>query len=216
MTKTKVGVFGTGNVGQVLATGMLGLGHEVMLAGREASNEKALAWAKKNGERASVGTFADAAAFGEIIILATLWTGTENALKLAGPERLRGKLVIDATNPLAMGPTGPSLAIGHTDSGGEQVQRWLPGAHVVKCWNTVGNALMVNPNLPGGKPDMFIAGNDAAAKKTVGEILTAFGWETVDIGGIEGARLLEPLCILWVKYGVATGTWMHAFKLLRK
>ncbi len=216
MTKTKVGVFGTGNVGQVLATGMLGLGHEVMLAGREANNEKALAWAQKSGERASVGTFADAAAFGEIIIIATKWEGTENALKLAGAERLRGKLVIDATNPLAMGPAGPSLALGHTDSGGEQVQRWLPGAHVVKCWNSVGNNLMVNPDLPGGKPDMFIAGNDTAAKQTVGEILTAFGWETVDVGGIEGARLLEPLCILWVKYAMVKGGWNHAFKLLRK
>ena len=106
--------------------------------------------------------------------------------------------------------------LGHTDSGGEQVQRWLPGVNVVKAFNIVGHAHMVEPAFPGGPPDMFIAGNDADAKNTVTEILTAFGWSTIDAGGIEGARLLEPLCILWVGYGLATGTWNHAFKLLRK
>ena len=96
------------------------------------------------------------------------------------------------------------------------MQRWLPGARVVKAFNTVGNAHMVNPAFPGGPPDMFIAGNDAEAKKVVTGILTAFGWSTIDAGGIEGSRLLEPLCLLWVSYALATGTWNHAFKLLRK
>jgi len=124
---------------------------------------------------------------------------------------------MDATNPLVFTPGAPpSLALGHTDSGGEQVQRWLPAARVVKVYNTVGHAHMVNPNFPGGPPDMFICGNDAAAKKTVTDICRAFGWPTIDVGGIEGARLLEPLCILWVRYGFATGGWNHAFKLLRK
>lgn len=125
--------------------------------------------------------------------------------------------MIDCTNPLApKGSGGPTLSIGHTDSAGENVQRWLPRARVVKAFNTVGAAQMVNPTAPGGPPDMFIAGNDADAKKTVASICEAFGWGVVDAGGIESARLLEPLCILWVGYGARTGTWNHAFKLLRK
>jgi predicted dinucleotide-binding enzyme len=125
-------------------------------------------------------------------------------------------VLIDATNPLASGPTGPALALGHTDSGGEQVQRWVPGARVVKAFNSVGNAHMVNPQFPGGPPDMFIAGNDPDAKKVVAELTRSLGWGVIDMGGIEGARLLEPLCILWVGYGMRTGTWNHAFKLLRR
>ncbi|MDQ6831022.1 MAG: hypothetical protein M3081_19335 [Gemmatimonadota bacterium] len=126
--------------------------------------------------------------------------------------------MIDATNPLVYAEgKPPSLALGHTDSGGEQVQRWLPNARVVKAFNIVGNAHMVNPSFPGGPPDMFIAGNDASAKQTVTKILEDFGWPgSIDTGGIEGARLLEPLCILWVNYGLSHGTWNHAFKLLRK
>ena len=150
-------------------------------------------------------------------MLALLWSGAENALKLAGPENFAGKIVIDAINPLIFEPGKPlRLAIGHTDSAGEQVQRWLPKARVVKVFNTVGYALMFKPDLPGGPPDMFIAGNDADAKQTVSGILDAFGWGTIDVRGIEGSRLLEPLCILWVGYGMSTGTWNHAFKLLRK
>ncbi len=214
----KISILGTGDVGQVLGSGFIKLGHEVKMGSREANNEKAKTWAAKNGAKASAGTFADSAAFGEVIVLATLWTGTENAVKLANPKNFAGKVVIDTTNPLDFSKgMPPRLALGHTDSGGEQVQRWLPGAKVVKCFNIVGNAHMVNPQFPGGVPDMFICGNDAEAKKKVTEILTAFGWPgSIDIGGIEGARLLEPLCILWVIYGAATSTWNHAFKLLRK
>ena len=124
------------------------------------------------------------------MVLATLWSGTENALRLAGAKNLAGKVVIDATNPLSFTAGQPSLELGHTDSAGEQV--------------------------PGGPPDMFICGNEGAAKSAVTEILTAFGWDTIDIGGIEGARLLEPLCVLWLLYGLRTNTWNHAFKLLRK
>ena len=163
------------------------------------------------------GTFADAAKFGDVVVLATSWSGTENALKLAGASSLAGKVVIDATNPLAFAPNAPpALAIGHTDSGGEQVQRWLPEARVVKAFNTIGHAHMFKPSFPGGPPDMFVCGNDADAKKTVTEICQAFGWPVIDIGGIEGARLLEPICILWVLYGIRTNSWNHAFKLLRK
>jgi predicted dinucleotide-binding enzyme len=211
----RVGVLGTGTVGQTLGTGLIALGHDVMNGSRSANNDKSAAWAAAAGKRASTGTFADAAAFGELIVLSTLWTGTENAIFLAGSQNFAGKTVIDTTNPLVVSDGLPSLALGTTDSGGEQVQRWLPDAHIVKAFNIVGPPHMVHPALPGGPPDMFIAGNEDAAKAIVTEILTAFGWSTIDIGGIEGARLLEPLCILWVLYGVRTGTWNHAFKLLR-
>jgi predicted dinucleotide-binding enzyme len=213
----KIGILGSGDVAQSLGTGFVTLGHEVKLGSREATNEKAEAWAKKAGPRASSGTFADAAKFGDVVLLVTLWSGTENALRLAGSENLAGKVVIDVTNPLVFSPgKPPALAIGHTDSGGEQVQRWLPQSKVVKAFNTVGHPLMFRPQFPGGPPDMFICGNDPAAKQVVTEILKGFGWPAIDIGGIEGSRLLEPMCILWVGYGMATGTWNHAFKMLRK
>jgi len=213
----KVGILGTGDVGQALGRGCASLGHEVRMGSREVGNPNAEAWASKTGARASAGTFAAAAAFGEIVVLATAWTGAENALRLAGAKNLAGKVVIDVTNPLNFTPNAPpTLALGHTDSGGEQVQRWLPESRVVKAFNTVGNAHMVHPDFPGGPPDMFICGNDAAAKKTVTGICEAFGWPVIDIGGIEGSRLLEPLCILWVLYGIQHNSWNHAFKLLRR
>jgi 8-hydroxy-5-deazaflavin:NADPH oxidoreductase len=218
MTPTKIGILGTGDVGRVLGAGFLARGHEVKIGSRDSRNEKAQAWVKEHGARASSGTFAEAAKFGEIAVLATLWTGTKNALDLAGPENFAGKVVIDATNPLDFSQgMPPRLALGHTDSGGEQVQRWLPKARVVKCFNIVGSPHMVDPKFPGGPPDMWIAGNDEAAKKTVGQVLKSFGWpDPIDAGSIEGARLLEPMCILWVLYGAKTGGWNHAFKLLRK
>lgn len=213
----KVGILGTGDVGRVLGSAMITLGHDVKMGSRESSSPKMEEWIRKNEAKASGGTFAEAAKFGDVIFLCTLWSGTENALKIAGAENFRNKIVIDATNPLIFPPNEPpGLALGHTDSGGEQVQRWLPGAKVVKAFNTVGNAHMFKPNFPGGPPTMFICGNDSAAKIFVTDLLTEFGWETIDTGGIDGSRLLEPMCILWVKYGIMTGTWNHAFKLLRK
>ena len=164
---------------------------------------------------ASAGTFADAARFGEIAVLATLWTGTESALRMARPENLRGKVVVDATNPLDFSQGKPRLALGHTDSGGEQVQRWLPGARVVKAFNTIGSHLMVHPKLPGGPPSMFVAGDDADAKRIVSDLCTALGLDPVDSGGLKAARYLEPMCMLWVEYGMRTNGWVHAFKLLR-
>jgi 8-hydroxy-5-deazaflavin:NADPH oxidoreductase len=213
----RIGVLGTGDVGRVLASGLIGLGHEVKIGSREPDSDKLKEWKTTNGARASTGSFEDAAKFGELVMLATLWSGTESALRLAGPDSLKGKVVIDATNPLVFAENAPpSLALGWKDSGGEQVQRWLPGAHVVKAFNIVGNSHMVNPDFPCGPPTMFIAGNDASAKETVTGILRDFGWEVIDIGGIEGARLLEPMCILWVVYAMRNGSRDHAFKLLRK
>lgn len=214
----KIGVIGTGDVGQKLGSGFIALGHEVKLGSRDPRNEKLTAWVGANGKNASGGTFSDAAQFGEVVVLATAWSGTENALRLADPKHFVGKVVIDTTNPLIFpaGAPPPQLALGWNDSGGEQVQRWLPGARVVKCFNSVGNALMFQPDLPGGPPDMFIAGNDDNAKKTVTDFLHRFGWAVIDTGGIEGARLLEPLCILWITIGFRSGSWNNAFKLLRK
>ncbi|MGH7529178.1 MAG: NADPH-dependent F420 reductase, partial [Gemmatimonadales bacterium] len=194
-----VGILGTGQVGQSLARGFEKYGHEVRLGSRDPARP-----------------YADAARFGEIAVLCTRWDGTENALRLAGPDNLAGKVVIDVTNPLGAGSSGPALAVGFDDSGGEHVQRWLPGSRVVKALNIINQAYMVDPQFPGGPPDMFIAGNDAAAKRTVTEILRQFGWPVMDIGGIEGARLLESLAMLWITIGVRRGRWDHAWKLLRE
>jgi 8-hydroxy-5-deazaflavin:NADPH oxidoreductase len=213
----KIGILGTGDVGKAIGKGFITLGHEVKMGAREAGNPKAEAWAKEMGNKASAGSFADAAAFGEVVVLATLGSVTQSVLEQAGPERLEGKVVIDTTNPLdyAKGRP-PGLLYGPNDSGGERVQRQIPGARVVKAFNIVGNSLMFRPELPGGPPDMLIAGNDAAAKKKTAEILKDFGWPTVDLGGIEASRYLEAMCIVWVLYGVATGGWSHAFKVLHK
>jgi len=214
----KIGVLGTGDVGKSLGKGFIALGHEVKMGSRSATNEKALAGAKEMGPKASAGTFADAAAFGEIILLATLGVANEEVLRSAGPERFRGKLVIDATNPLDFsGGMPPKLAIAGNDSGGERVQKLLPDAHVVKAFNIVGNAIMFRPEFQGGPPDMFIAGNSEEAKKKVGGILKEFGWGAVhDLGGIESSRYLEPMCMVWVLSAIPGGNWNQAFKLLRK
>lgn len=212
----KVAILGTGAVGQSLAKGFADLGHQVIIGTRDAAADKAKAAVTAVGRNVTGATFADAAKQADIAVLATVWTGAENALKLAGADNLAGKLVIDVTNPLDLSAGTPRLAVGHSDSAGEQVQRWLPKSKVVKAFNIITAAHMVKPKIAGGPPTMFIAGNDAEAKQKVAEYLTAFGWEDiVDIGGIEGARLLEPLAMLWITYGFRTNTWTHAFRLLR-
>lgn len=214
----KVGILGTGDVGRTLGTGFVTLGHEVKMGAREATNEKAAAWAKEMGPKASHGTFADAAGFGEVVVLSTSGAANEAVIKSIPAERLQGKVLIDTTNPLDFSKgMPPRLFVGHTDSGGEQVQRAAPDARVVKCWNIVGHTGMFRPEYKGGAPDMLICGNDAGAKQQVTQILRDFGWsEITDLGGIESARYLEPLCIVWVMYGAVTGGWTHAFKLLKK
>jgi 8-hydroxy-5-deazaflavin:NADPH oxidoreductase len=212
-----VAILGSGEVGQTLGAGFAALGHDVKLGTRKPDDPKITRWIAKAGARVSAGAFADAAAFGEIVVLATSWAGAESALKLAGPTNLAAKIVIDVTNPLTFRPGAPpGLALGCSDSGGEQVQRWLHKSHVVKAFNTIGHAHMVKPQFPGGPPDMFICREDAGAKLTVTDLCKAFGWLVSDIGGIEGARVLEPLALLWVLYGVRTGSWNHAWKLLKK
>jgi predicted dinucleotide-binding enzyme len=213
----KVGVLGTGDVGQALGRGFIALGHDAMLGGRDAANPKSRAWAQSQGARASTGTFAETARFGELVVLAVLGTAMDEVLRAAGAETMRGKVVIDTTNPLDFSQgMPPRLFVGHTDSLGERVQRALPQARVVKAFNIVGNAHMFRPEFPGGPPDMLIGGNDEDAKRQVGTVLRDFGWNVIDLGGIEVSRALEPMCIVWVLYGARTGSWNHAFKLLKK
>jgi predicted dinucleotide-binding enzyme len=214
MQTISIGVLGSGDVGRVLARGFSDLGHAVKIGSRDPG--KLREWAEAAGERVTIGTFADAARFGDVIVLATLGTATEEAIRLAGIDSFQGKVVIDATNPLDFSKGLPALTIGHTDSLGEVVQRLIPNARVVKAFNTVGNALMVNPQLPGGPPDMFICGNDEDAKKIVSQICEHFGWGVIDIGGIEGSRYLEPMCLTWVLHGIRSQSWEHAFKMLHR
>jgi 8-hydroxy-5-deazaflavin:NADPH oxidoreductase len=208
----RVGVIGSGAVGRALAAGFAGRGHEVTIGTRDPEqNDDLQAWAAQH-ENVAIGHFAAAAEAGEIVVLATTGTAVEQAIETAGPPHFAGKVVIDATNPLAPDPAtgGPSLAVGHTDSGGERVQRALADARVVKCFNTVNNALMVDPGFDPRRP-MFIAGDDADAKRTVAELLDDFGWDAFDVGGIEQSRQLESLVLLWVAVGGRRGAWDHAF-----
>jgi predicted dinucleotide-binding enzyme len=208
----KVGILGSGDVAKSLGTGFLSRGHGVMLGTR---NPAKLAEWQRQHDAASVGSFADAAAFGDLLVLATHGTATVSAIESAGKANFDGKVVIDAANPLDFDDRGPHLAVGFSDSLGEQVQRAVPSARVVKAFNTVGHQLMVDPAFAGGPPSMFVAGNDDAAKSTVGDVARSFGWDVVDLGGIEASRYLEPMCMAWLAYGFRSGTWNHAFKLLR-
>lgn len=211
-----VGILGSGDVGLRLGDGFVETGNIVRIGTR--SPPKVQSWISKYGNsRASSGNFAEAAAFGEILVIATLWEGTAAAIRSADPKNFAGKAVIDVTNPLDFSRgMPPRLAVGHTDSGGETLQRLLPDAKVVKAFNIVGNPHMFRPEFPGGPPTMFICGNDEEAKETVSKILVSFGWDAVDIGNIEGSRLLEPLAMLWMAHYFRTNNGQHAFKLLRK
>lgn len=208
----KIGILGSGDVAKSLANGFIKRGDAVMLGTRDAS--KLAEWQKEHAG-ARVGSFAQTAAFGEIVVLATFGMATESAIEQAGPQTFAGKIVIDTTNPLRFDEAGIHLAINGNDSLGERVQKALPGARVVKAFNTVGNQYFVEPKFAGGPPSMFVAGNDGAAKNDVAAIVQGFGWESVDLGGIESSRYLEAMCMAWLVYGVRTGTWHHAFKLLR-
>jgi predicted dinucleotide-binding enzyme len=209
---------GSGDVGLKLVDSFIENKHLVKIGSRNPNQEKLTEWiAKHDKAKVSSGTFAEAASFGELDLIVTLWAGTADAIKMADPKNFAGKIVIDVTNPLDFSKgMPPRLAIGHTDSAGETVQRMLPDSKVVKAFNTVGNPHFMHPDFPGGPPTMFICGNNEEAKKTViDDILAKIGWETIDIGGIEGARLLEPLALLWITHYFRTGNGNHAFKLLR-
>lgn len=211
----KVGVLGSGDVAKVLAAGFLKHGHEVMMGTRTPA--KLQDWAGKN-PGARVGTFAEAAAFGSAVVLAVKGGAALDVLRAAGAANVAGKCVMDTTNPIADAPPVNGVLRFFTsleESLLERLQKEFPAAHLVKVFSSVGNALMVNPQLAGGPPTMFICGNDAAAKATVRGVLDQFGWETADMGAAEAARAIEPLCMLWCIPGFLRNEWMHAFKLMR-
>ena len=213
----KVGILGSGEVGQALGKGFLSENHEVMIGTRNTSKEDLVKWQKENPS-AKLGSFADAAKFGEIVVLAVSGDAAENAINLAGKQSFSNKVVIDATNPISKAPPENGLLKFFTSldrSLMEDLQELLPDAKFVKAFNIIGSPFMYKPNFPGGKPTIFICGNDDGAKKTVTSILTAFGHETEDMGKVEAARVIEPLCILWCIPGFLRNQWTHAFKLLK-
>ena len=214
----KIGVLGSGVVGQVLADGLLKHGYEVMRGSREPG--KLAAWRDAAGAdaAASTGTFEEAARWADAVILAVKGTAAEAAIAQAGPGNLAGKLVMDATNPIAEAPPQNGILQYFTSLGEslmERLQKRAPEARFVKAFSCVGNAFMVNPDFGGQKPTMFICGNDAAAKQQTSKLLDQFGWDVEDVGGVEGARAIEPLCILWCAPGFLRNDWRHAFKVLR-
>lgn len=197
-----------------MAKGFASLGYRVVFGTRDPNGAKTRDALKAvPGSRAAA--FREAARSGDVAIVALPWGGLRSGVEAAGATNLAGKLVIDASNPLDVSSGAPTLAVGYTDSAGEIVQRLLPQSHVVKAFNIITAAHMVHPHLPDGTPDMFIAGNDAAAKAKVAQLLNAFGWRTpIDLGPITASRLLEPLAMVWIAYAVRNNHWTHGFGLL--
>ena len=211
----KIGILGSGNVAKALAAGFLRHGHEVMLGTRTPG--KLAEWAAEN-PAGRVGGLADAAGFAEMAVLAVKGTAAIDAVRAAGAQRLAGKPVIDAANPIADAPPVNGVLqffTGTNDSLLEQLQREFANVKFVKAFNSVGSALMVDPRLPGGPPTMFICGDDDGAKLAVRGIVEQFGWEAADMGGAVAARAIEPLCMLWCIPGLQRNQWTHAFKLLK-
>ncbi|MBI3137781.1 MAG: NAD(P)-binding domain-containing protein [Sphingobacteriales bacterium] len=213
----KIGIIGSGLVGRVLASAFRDQGHTVLLGTRNISKPELVKWQGEN-QTISLGSFQDSAQFGELIVLAVSGLAVEDAISLAGKEFFFEKVVIDATNPIAAVPPDNGVLRFFTtleDSLMERIQQLLPDAKLVKAFNSVGNAFMYKPVFAGGPPTMFICGNDGAAKKTVTDILHSFGWEAEDMGAVEAARAIEPLCMLWCIPGFLRNQWTHAFKLLK-
>jgi NADPH-dependent F420 reductase len=213
----KIGIIGSGDVAQSLGNGLVVAGHHVMLGTRDTSKRELASWRKKSDKSRSLGSTTEAASYGDIAILAVAWHAAEDVLSQVRPQ-LSGKVVIDVTNPLVYNDdAAPTLSVGHTISAGEIVQQSLPDSHVVKTLNIVSHSHMVMPKYKEGTPVMFVCGNNDSAKKQVHELLQDLGWvDSLDIGGMEKARILEPMCLLWVEYGIVRSTWDHAFAVLAK
>ncbi|MCX6139199.1 MAG: NAD(P)-binding domain-containing protein [Ignavibacteriales bacterium] len=212
----KIGILGSGFVGQALGNGFLKHGYEVMLG--TSKLEKLSDWKKNTGDKGLIGTFQEAAAFGELVVLAVKGTAALNAIQQANPSQLANKTVIDTTNPIAEAPPENGVLKFFTsldDSLLERLQKTYPAIHFVKAFSCIGSAFMVNPNFPGGKPTMFFCGNDETAKAEVKAILDQFGLDPADMGKAESARAIEPLCMLWCIPGFQHNEWTHAFKLLK-
>jgi 8-hydroxy-5-deazaflavin:NADPH oxidoreductase len=204
----RIGVFGTGVVGQTIGTKLVAIGHEVRMGSRSADNENAAKWAGEAGPEASQGTFADAASFGELLFNCTAGLSSLDALRAAGAENLGGKVVVDLSNALDVSHgTPPKVGLGNEDSVGEQLQREFPEARVVKTLNTVNCEVMVDPSKVPGEHNMFVCGNDESAKATVISLLESFGWpatHVLDLGDITAARGIELYLALWLRlWGVA-------------
>jgi predicted dinucleotide-binding enzyme len=212
----KIGIIGSGGVGQRLANGFKTEGHDVTLGTRNVSKPE-LAKFKAENPQIRVATFADTAAFGELLVICTAGGAAEEAMKLAGLDNFKNKVVIDTTNPIGGAPEDGVLKFftNNNDSLMQQLQRLIPEAKFVKAFNSVGNYVMYKPSYKQGPPTMFICGNDADAKQTVTDILTSFGWETEDMGKAIAAGTIESLCILWCIPGFLKNEWTHAFKLLK-
>lgn len=212
----RVGILGSGVVGQTLGTGFVEHGDEVRIGTRNPGKPELVAWQRSTHGKGSVGSFADAAGFGEILVVACLGSAAEEVVGAAGPKNFDGKLVIDATNALDFSRgMPPGLFVAVTDSLSERLQRRLPGARLVKCFNIVPAPLMVRPSIAGSTPTMMIAGNDAAAKKQVESILRAWGWtDVLDLGAIDAARGLEMLVYLWVRVAGSLRNFNVAFRVL--
>ena len=211
-----IGIIGSGIVGRTLGTALLKEGHSVLLGTRNTAKEEVVKWKTENPS-GGTGSFTDAAR-ADLIILCVSGHAAEEAIHLAGISHFKGKTIIDTTNPIAAEPPINGVLKCFTDinySLMEQIQHLLPEAHVVKAFNSVGSNLMYQPKFAGGKPTMFICGNNDNAKKTVTQLLDVFGWETEDMGKAEAARAIEPLCMLWCIPGMLRNQWSHAFKLFK-
>jgi hypothetical protein len=198
----RIGVFGTGMVGKAIASKLVDVGHEVRMGSRSADNADATAWATEHGDKASHGTFADAAGFGEVLFNCTGGMVTLAALEQAGEDNIGDKVLVDVSNPLDFSQgMPPQLAVANTDSVGEQVQRRFPSARVVKSLNTMNCAVMIDPGAVPGYHNVFVSGDDDAAKATVTDLLGQFGWPraaVIDLGDIKSARGAEALVLFWV------------------
>jgi len=212
----KVGVLGSGVVGQALGAGFLKHGHEAMLGTRDPKKKAVEDWLRANaGARA--GTFEETARFGELLVLAVAARAVESTIELAGQANFAGKTVIDTNNPIADEPPVNGVLkfiTGPNESLCERIQKKIPAARVVKAFNSVGAPLMVNPHFSQGVPTMFLCGDSEDAKAQVSGIIRQFGWEPYDCGSIVSARALEPLCMLWCLPGFLRNDWRHAFKVL--
>lgn len=211
----KIGILGSGDVGKSLAQGFLKYGYAVMRGSRDP--KKLSEWKKLAGDQALIGTFEETAQFGEIIVFAIKGTAAESVAKTCAPF-FKGKTVLDTTNPLADAPPVDGVLKFFTDldeSLMERLQKAVADANFVKVFNSVGNALMVNPDFKGIKPSMFICGNNNQSKLRAKEILLQFGWEVEDMGTATAARAIEPLCMLWCIPGFLRNDWSHAFKILK-
>jgi 8-hydroxy-5-deazaflavin:NADPH oxidoreductase len=212
----KIGILGSGVVGKALARGFIKYGYDVMVGSRKP--DKLEDWKREIGANLRTGDLSETASFGDILVLATKGTAAEEVIKIAGIENLSGKTVIDTTNPIADSKPVNGVLKYFTsldESLMERIQKLAPEVKFVKAFNSVGNAHMVDPQFE-SKPTMFICGNSNEAKQEVVNILIQFGWEIEDLGMVEAARAIEPLCILWCIPGFLRNSWNNAFKLLKK